>query len=276
MSEALKLRRLWLQFSLRDIFLIVTVLSAFLAVSVHRAERQHRAVARLKDLGAVVSYDYRAYDDRDTGRRAAPRSPLWLRNFLGIDYFDTAHYVCLERHGVDQHLAILKDLPYVDIVRLDGSGVTDEAVIQLQGLNYLRVVTLANQNATDQALKHLQPMTQLQVLHVGPGHPRNHVTNAGVGHLARLKNLRHLYLTNAGAVTDDCLVHLEHLTNLRTLRLEGTSVTEEGVARLQAKLPNCRISWQWGGLVECDPPSGTILETLSSGKVVLDTRWPSD
>jgi len=43
-------------------------------------------------------------------------------------------------------------------------------------------------------------------------------------------------------VTDAGLVHLKELTNLHTLYLINTKVTDEGVKKLQTALPNCNIS----------------------------------
>jgi hypothetical protein len=37
---------------------------------------------------------------------------------------------------------------------------------------------------------------------------------------------------------------LEDLSNLETLLLDGTGVTEAGVRALQEKLPKCKIYWE--------------------------------
>jgi hypothetical protein len=55
-----------------------------------------------------------------------------------------------------------------------------------------------------------------------------------------LNNLRSLELTSSG-ITDACLPYLEHLVQLRSLHFHRTKVSEEGVTRLQEKLPNCKI-----------------------------------
>ncbi len=43
-------------------------------------------------------------------------------------------------------------------------------------------------------------------------------------------------------ITDAGLVHLKGLTNLKTLWLFSTKVTDAGVKKLQAALPKCKIS----------------------------------
>ena len=42
-------------------------------------------------------------------------------------------------------------------------------------------------------------------------------------------------------VTDAGLTELEKLIGLKELKLAGCAVTDAGVARLQAKIPTCRI-----------------------------------
>ncbi len=43
-------------------------------------------------------------------------------------------------------------------------------------------------------------------------------------------------------VTDTGLVHLQRMSRLERLRLEGTMVTDEGAKRLQQSLPHCKIT----------------------------------
>jgi hypothetical protein len=43
-------------------------------------------------------------------------------------------------------------------------------------------------------------------------------------------------------VTDAGLEHLAGLKNLAQLNLKGTAVTDQGIAKLKAALPNCNIS----------------------------------
>jgi len=58
--------------------------------------------------------------------------------------------------------------------------------------------------------------------------------------LKGLTNLQSLDLYDT-QVTDAGLVHLAGLTNLGWLYLHGTQVTDAGVAELQKALPNCVI-----------------------------------
>jgi len=53
--------------------------------------------------------------------------------------------------------------------------------------------------------------------------------------------MQSLYLPRT-PVTDAGLVHLQGLTNLRTLELRETKATAKGIAALQKVLPECRIT----------------------------------
>jgi hypothetical protein len=56
-----------------------------------------------------------------------------------------------------------------------------------------------------------------------------------------LNNLEELHLLGTD-VTDAGLAHLEKLTDLKSLFLDNTNVTSEGVEKLQRALPNCQIN----------------------------------
>jgi hypothetical protein len=69
------------------------------------------------------------------------------------------------------------------------------------------------------------------------------LTNASAAHLARLSRLQTLVLDGTG-IADSGLEEFASLKNLQTLGLRGTKVTAAGVAKLQAALPQCSITWK--------------------------------
>jgi hypothetical protein len=69
---------------------------------------------------------------------------------------------------------------------------------------------------------------------------RTKVTDAGLQHLAGLKQLRALDLNNT-QVTDAALKHLAGLKQLRELDLFLTKVTAKGKADLKKALPDLEI-----------------------------------
>jgi hypothetical protein len=59
--------------------------------------------------------------------------------------------------------------------------------------------------------------------------------------LKRLTRLEALSLEDVSGIGDSGLAHLKRLSNLRTLNLAGTKVTDAGVKDLQEALPKLQI-----------------------------------
>jgi hypothetical protein len=97
MVTVAKTHRRWLQFGMRSLLVVITLVAIPLGVIVNRAERQRRAVERIESLGATVWYDYQ-YSIGPTGLRSfkinvKPTNWLSARRWLGNHYFDTAWHV---------------------------------------------------------------------------------------------------------------------------------------------------------------------------------------
>jgi hypothetical protein len=65
-------------------------------------------------------------------------------------------------------------------------------------------------------------------------------TNDALADIAVLPTLRILDLSSSG-ITDACLPHLAHLSQLESLHLHKTRLTEQGILKIQKALQNCRI-----------------------------------
>jgi Leucine-rich repeat (LRR) protein len=68
----------------------------------------------------------------------------------------------------------------------------------------------------------------------------NHITDDGLRCLKDLPTIRRLELGNT-SVTDNCVPYLAELKTLKELDISQTGITEEGMAKLQTALPNCKI-----------------------------------
>ncbi len=86
------------------------------------------------------------------------------------------------------------------------------------------------------------------------------ITNVGLAQLRTMTQLKRLYLAGT-YVNDEGLDHLFGLKQLVDLDLGGPHVTPNGVARLQAALPGCRIQADYYGPEEKQPPA---------------VEWPAD
>ena len=254
----------WVVFSIRSMFIVITVICVWLAVVTARARKQLQAVDKIQKLGGVLQFDF-LFDGRQGHvPNARPQAPEWLRRAVGEDHFRRVVTVDFNFGGgnkaTDVDLAVFRNLPDVTTIELNNNPrVTDNGLKHLAGLNKLRVLYLYRANVkgpgirhlprnleilmlthsplTDEGLASMQNMPRLSALRVG----FTDVTDTGLSNLSALSALENLELRNTG-VTDAGLEHFRTLKNLRVLSLEHTKVTGAGVARLQKALPNCRIS----------------------------------
>ena len=123
-----KPRRRWFQFSLRTLFVLVTLFCIWLALTVNAARKQREAVAAIEALGGRVFYEYEwSFPSPE------PSGPKWLRELVGEEYFFTIIDVDLRSTKVTdaglEHLKGLKSLVQLD---LNSTKVTDEGVEKLQ------------------------------------------------------------------------------------------------------------------------------------------------
>ena len=215
MSETPHKRR-WYQFSLRMLFVLVTLLSVgfgYLGIKIEQGRRQHWAVAAIANAGARVRYDYEydVYDMWNLG--AEPTSPVWMRKVLGDDFFASVRSV--------------------DLV---GSRVDDAILEHLRAIQQIRLMYLDSALITDAGLENLKYLTELRELNlVCP-----QLTDMGLANLQKLTHLKELAIHDAG-VTDKGLNALKGLKELRKLYLIQTQVSDAGVVELRKAMPNCDI-----------------------------------
>ena len=109
-------RRL-LRYSLRTLLVVVLVASVWAAYRANQAHRQRLAVAKIRDLGGQVFYDYErdAKDAQIYIQGPVPPGPDWLRELVGIDWLSEVIVIRLRDVG-DEEVALLADLP--DLKRL--------------------------------------------------------------------------------------------------------------------------------------------------------------
>jgi|SRR6185437_11269524 len=78
--------RRYLTFSLRTLFILLTVFAVWLGVVVRRAAEQREAVKAIEALGGYVIYDGQA----PSGDAKRPAGSAWLRRTVGDDFFRDA------------------------------------------------------------------------------------------------------------------------------------------------------------------------------------------
>ena len=204
--------RRWLQFSLRGFLLATTVFAVWLGFVAEKAVRQKEAVGLLEAWGATIDYDHLWQGPFKPPKKTSPPGWVWLRKLLGPHYFDKV----------------------VNIELLAGwrSFTASQEAAARKGkvpeLPRLLVLT----DAEFVALGHLPDLRRLEIS------GELQATEVGLQSLGHLKRLETLMLNNtsgksSGGVNDAALVFIERMPLLKSLYLEGNSITDEGVARVR-------------------------------------------
>lgn len=111
----------------------------------------------------------------------------------------------------------------------DTAEVTDATLEGLQQLKQLRTLYLTRVPISAQGMKHLQGLSQLTDLAVcSPS-----LSDQGLKYVGSLSALQDLGFCGCSYISDDGLKHLERLTQLRNLFLDGTRVVGPGLQSLQ-------------------------------------------
>lgn len=174
-------KRGWLQYSLRTIFIAVSISCVALAV-IGRHYRTRRAAIR-------------AIDELGGGYSIQLKGPEWLRKLVGDDkYFYNLRRISLGRPDSpypairpfnDQELAAVID--HINVFRgprmldFQGSPITDEGLRCLTRVRDLETLQLESTPITDAGLVYLEPITTLKEVQL----TGSKVTDEGVAKLQR-------------------------------------------------------------------------------------------
>lgn len=228
--------RRWKQFSLGTAFIFLTMLCVLFGPWSDRAHRQRRAVAVISRLGGSVAYRGEVWHDF----RRGDWIPVWLKNFIGRDFFDPVTIVLLsseEFHDAD--LVCLEELPEVEEIWI-AESITDAGLDHLRGMTKLEVINLYGPGFTDAGLRKLRGFRELRSLTA----ENAKFTDDGLRELTRHRKLTTLHLysdDNRSPITDVGFRHLLELRNLDELILDADKISEDAVEELQRALPRCTI-----------------------------------
>ncbi len=141
--------------------------------------------------------------------------------------------------GDDVFRDVARECPNMDNLQISGTQITDVGVRDLAPLSKLQCLNLDSTEITDDSLGeigHFFPgLTTLDV-------SRTRITAAGVRRLEVLGNLHYLHLSNV-PIDDECCASIAKLRHLRVLSLAESRVTDDGVAKLVAALPDLEGLW---------------------------------
>jgi len=139
----------------------------------------------------------------------------------------------------DEGTAIFRNWKHLKRLNLRGTKITDSTLEILEGVPSLEWLDIGWAQITDTGLDHLSSLNNLRALTMGG----NKLTSAALQVLRQLPQLEYLDIsgtqrTDSGLwsmlLTDDGVQAIASVTELRELRLGGTSITGRGIAMLKA------------------------------------------
>jgi hypothetical protein len=219
------------------------------------------------------------YSHRDFDPKARSRIPKWLLDGLGIDFFHDVVQVNLnysddsgkreENHNPSdealqyltgfrklrvlllsdsqasdfsmRHLARLKSLEY--LYMWDVTHVSDQGVSYLRKLPNLQFVHLSSSQITDKSLETFAQMPKIEALSL----QFNQFTDEGLKHVSQCLNLETLWVCGRqderpNLITDSGLKSLQKLRKLKTLGIQNTLVTFDGIEEFSKAVPACKVN----------------------------------
>ncbi len=233
-------KRRWLTFSLRTLFVAVTLVSAAMGYLVWKARtlrEQSQIIADLQSIGHVTFAH-----EIGRVRPATPPGPEVLRRVFGNYAFSELVQIQIDdERATDDTLARIATLPGTLSLILTSDNITDRGLAHIARMSELSALELESRSVTADGYARLRTVKLMALIFRGRNN-RQRVDDSWILRLADLTRVRYLYLDDT-RVTDAGLAELHRAKGLQGLWLSGTHATAEGVNRLQAALPNCKIVW---------------------------------
>jgi len=253
-------RKRLLQFHLSDLLILVTVVATLFAALAHyrnQHRREQAILAAIDNQAHLVLSSYTPIAQRTAWR---PLAPLWLCEFPGtgspsifyrvvaveythdheLEHLAKLRHIRMLRitNATNQQLTRLQQLPHLEALDMVGAYESGPPVIDDDGCevdSYLRLPylpKLRGLNLYESVFRGegLENLPSLEVLDAS----RTDIDDHGLQNLANSHHLKSLTLDDT-KVTSEGLRHLKQLRNLEELWLYGTRIDDHGVAHL-AKL----------------------------------------
>ena len=250
-------RRRLLRFSLRMLFIAMTVLCAlcdWLTFEVQAARRQKEAVKALLQAGSFEAfYDYQCVPapgpraDWSLNKSALSPNPAWLRKMTGDDLLCNVTGLNRSWPGEwnkdnrisESNFAQIARLPELRVLCLRSIRVvSDDGTVErrlnssdlsfLSGLTNLGLVNLADTDVDSAGLAYLVGLRRLSILLL----ERTRVDDLGMERIGKMRTLWALELQHT-RVSDAGLIAIQNLTELESLDLRDTNVSDAGLQHLK-------------------------------------------
>ena len=223
--------------------------------------QQDKAVSDIRSRGGKVEVD-----EQNPGRPVIsvemPGCRFKEEDLVLLASLPSVKTVRLGENATDASLVFFTGLKQVETLDMPGARLKGSGLVNLIGLTTLRTLNLESGNVDDAGLVQLKELKQLRSLNLGSTHvtprgfeqlkdmtnleslnldfPDGSLTAESVAHLKGLTRLKTLILSGSD-LSDAGLATLKDLANLETLNVEGTNVTDAGVADFQKALPKVTV-----------------------------------
>jgi hypothetical protein len=241
----------WMRFSLRTMFVLVTILGVWIGWQASAARQQKHVVTAILNAGGSVNYDYQLKPwsafpswtgtlslqqqrqqqqksqvlqqlsgpaDGYFDSEAIPPGPKWLREKIGDDYFCNA--ICLRMSCPSQNPPPPANYPTPAAAKFNFD--------ELDKLPRLNALALFNYDRLDEKLDVLARLPELEALNFS----NSNFNGSALAKLPNPERIRTLTLTRSD-VDDAALQCIGRMTGLRELDLCGTRVTDAGLIQLR-------------------------------------------
>lgn len=203
-----------------------------------------KAIVQLEQT-TELRLDFVPFEDNHVAKLAPMKNltTLWLlhtaitnKSIRQLAVLPNLHHLVLKNTEItDGGLVHFKELPALTSLLLP-SGITDNGLEELSNHKTLLHLDLSNSKVTNEGLKYLGTLANLQTLCLND----TVIGDIGVEHLKSLTNLKTLYISGT-TLSDKGLGALEKI-GLEYLEIRDTRVTEIGIARFHASLPECIVA----------------------------------
>ena len=227
----------WRQFSLRGLLLLITLASVLLAWCGWRLQRvriESKAADAIVEAGGEVAYANQ-FDGRVSRMTPYPahtsKIGAWLQQLLGVNPLQRMVSVKLVD---DTSLALVSkySLTGLEIVRLEGSQITDAGLAHIRDCTQVRVLSLDGARVSDGGLDNIRRYKQLEELWLN----NTLVSEAGIKKIAHLDSLWALDIRGT-SISDEGLTQIASMRGISTLYLNSNTLSDDGLKNLRA-LPN--------------------------------------
>jgi hypothetical protein len=264
--------RRWFRFSLKLVFVVMTISAMWLGFAMKRIRERHEAIEAIRRLEGRVILEGTSSPNKPLGVDAeiGPGAPAWLRNLLGqygkhlgsgvetivlvwpdnpsdrdqllhsVAMLSEARLLVLELHRTDdRELLALPKLPnfhelFVRPRQIE--SVSDKGLRCLERMPKLHQLRMESVTIGAEGYGHLADSRNLQLIRFS----RCNLSVDGLDQLAQLTELSHLYFVGS-TIGDESVEILSRLQGLKELNVSLTNFTRNGVDTLRAALPNCQI-----------------------------------